>query len=241
MTAASKQQSRPNLTCPTGDVEGECADKIDLRHTGTLPDAGKYSDRPMEGLWQRFVRLLYGSFIEPLVRSRNTPNRDALGVSLGLIVGFIVPVGGQLLMLTLLRLVFRFNYLAAVGFSLVSNPFDAIPMYYGYYHLGSYLLGKPAAIDFSVFRNLMNSVMDKAYFWEGICAFTALSGEILERWLTSAIFLSVIFGSLGYAITLRIQKSRCRKAARRMGMEYEAFLQHLEREARGKNDTTSQE
>jgi uncharacterized protein len=235
MTAVSKQQRESSPIRLTGDSEGKGPRTAPLHHGQSSSGSSQGPERAGGSLWRRLVRFLYGSFIEPLVASRNTPTHDARGVSLGLFIGFIVPVGGQLLMLTLLRMAIRFNYVAAVGFSLVSNPFDMIPMYYGYYCLGSYILGKPASLDFSVFRCLMNPVMNKAYFWEAFSAFTALGGEILERWLVSALVLSFVFGPLGYLVTYEIQKRRGRKAAERLGMEYGAFLEHLERKARNKN------
>lgn len=235
MTALSKQHSESNPMRLTGNSESKGPRTAPPHHSQSSSDSTHRTRRARRGLWQRLVRWLYASFIEPLVASKNTPKHDARGVSLGLFIGLIVPVGGQLLMLTLLRMAIRFNYVAAVGFSLVSNPFDMIPMYYGYYCLGSFILGKPASLDFSVFRCIMNPVMDKAYFWEAFGAFTALGGEILERWLVSALVLSFVFGPLGYIVTYEIQKRRGRKAAEKLGMEYEAFLEHLEQKARDEN------
>ncbi len=235
MTVVSKQGSESSPMRLTGDPEGKGPRTAPLNHSQSPSDSIQGMERRRRGLWRRLLRFLYGCFVEPLVASKNTPKRDALGVSLGLFIGFIVPVGGQLLVLTLLRMAIRFNYIVAVGFSFVSNPFDMIPLYYGYYLLGSYILGKPASIDFSVFRNLMHGVMGKTYFWEAFGAFAALGGEILERWLISAVLLSVTFGPLGYIVTHQIQKRRCRRAAERLGMEYEAFLEHLERKVRGEN------
>lgn len=241
MTAASKKLSeRRHLHVREMD-ETPRAHGVLSHRTPTSADARPDNFAIREGVWKRLTGLLYRSFLEPLVRSKNTPRRDALGVSLGLVVGFAIPVGGQLLTLTVLRFVLRFNYLVAAGFSLVSNPFDMIPMYYGYYYLGSYILGKPATIDFSVFETCMRGVMDKTYFWEAFGAFMALSGGILERWLVSAVLLSVVFGTLGYVITLRIQAGRCRRAAQRLGMAYEVFLENLARESRRENEAGSSE
>lgn len=231
MTAASTQPREMNRGCSSDDAGGKASGTADCRELRPAPDSGQEPERIKDSLWRRLIRLLYGSFIEPLVVSRNTPHHDARGVALGLVIGFAVPVGGQLLVLTLLRFLVRFNYLAAVGFSFVSNPFNMVPLYYGYYYLGSYILGKSATLDFSVFQNLMNGVMDKAYFWEAFGAFTELGKGILERWVASAVVLSVVFGTLGYAVTLRIQNCRCHKAAERLGMEYEAFLEHLRLES----------
>jgi uncharacterized protein (DUF2062 family) len=145
------------------------------------------------------------------------------------VVGFVIPLGGHLVTMTLLRAVVRFNFLAAVGTSLVSNPFNAIPLYYGYYCLGSWILGRPVDLDFSLFTKLMSPIADAASFWHALSAFMDLSREILVRWFVAATALACLFGPLGYVLTYRIQKGRCTRAAQRMGLAYEHFLARLEK------------
>ncbi|MCX5862738.1 MAG: DUF2062 domain-containing protein [Deltaproteobacteria bacterium] len=180
-----------------------------------------------KGFIARSIDLLYKSCIEPLVASKNPPGFDALGVSFGLAVGFLIPVGGHFLFLALLRILFRFSYVVAAAFTFVSNPLNMIPLYYGYYCLGSVLLGKSIAVNLQVFEKLMNPVIDKTYFWEALAAFIQLGCEILARWVVAAAVFAGVFGIAGYIVTYKIQQNRCRKAAKKMGMRYEEFVQQL--------------
>jgi len=184
------------------------------------------------GSWTRYSRWLHKTFVEPLVRSVNPPWHDARAVSLGLIVGFLVPLGGHLVTLALLRLFLRFSYVIAAAFTVVNNPLNIIPLYYGYYCLGSYILGRPIAMDFRIFQKLMNPVMDKTYFWEAFAAFMNLGREILVRWLVAAVIVAVVFGIIGYVVTFKVQKNRCKRAAEKLGMKYEQFVEDLERNVR---------
>jgi uncharacterized protein len=170
------------------------------------------------------------NFVDPLVSSRNPPWFDARGVSLGLIVGFLIPVGLQIVTVAALRLLFRFHIPIALAFTLVSNPFNAAPLYYGYYYLGSLIIGKPASIQFDVFEKLLEPMMTQSYFWEVASAFAALGKDVLIRWLIAAVILAVVFGILGYVVTYKIQKERCRKAAERLGTEYEEYIRQLEKD-----------
>lgn len=202
--------------------------------TETNAQSGDATEGPTKArLWARLYRAFRSNVVDPLLFSKNAPEYDARGVALGLVIGFLIPVGGQLLSLTLLRLVMRFNFLVAAGFSLVSNPLDMIPLYYGYYCLGSVILGNPVALGFERFEKLMHPVMDQTYFWEASYAFAELGREILVRWLVAAVVLAVVFGIAGYVVTLWIQRKRCRQAAEKLGMEYRAFVEHLEKEAGG--------
>ena len=115
-------------------------------------------------------------------------------MSLGFVIGFGCPIGGHVLSFGLLRLLFRFNFILAVAVSSVVNPFTIIPLYYGYYWLGSLVLGRPVTMNFEVFQRIMNPVLDKAYFWEVYAAFIQLGWEILVRWLVTAAILAVVSG-----------------------------------------------
>ncbi len=184
--------------------------------------------KPSPGVLKRVHQKLHNIFVEPLLSSRNSPHFDALGVSLGLVIGFLIPVGGQLACLGLLRLAMRFNVVVAAAFTLVSNPFNMIPLYYGYYLLGSLVIGKPEQkLDFTSFEAIMNPIMNADYFWESLDAFMNLSRAFLVRWLIAAVILSVVFGFLGYAISYRIQKRRVMSAATVMGKKYHSLTEKM--------------
>lgn len=189
------------------------------------------------GLWARCRSSVYRNLVEPLVLSRNPPWFDARAVAVGLVIGFVIPVGGQLVFLGLLRTVYRFNTVAAAAFTLVSNPVNMIPLYYGYYCLGSAVLCRPISMSFDAFDKLMHPVMDKDWFWEALGAFLELGKEFLVRWTVAAVLLAVVFGALGYVVTLHVQQRRGRRAARRMGLEYESYILELERDRAGKDES----
>ena len=187
--------------------------------------------KPSPGTLKRVHQKLHNIFVEPLLSSRNSPHFDALGVSLGLVIGFLIPVGGQLACLGLLRLAMRFNVVVAAAFTLVSNPFNMIPLYYGYYLLGSLVIGKPEQkLDFTSFEAIMNPIMNADYFWESLDAFMNLSRAFLVRWLIAAVILSVVFGFLGYAVAYSIQKRRVMSAATVMGRKYHLLTEKMKNE-----------
>ncbi|MBI5248302.1 MAG: DUF2062 domain-containing protein [Desulfomonile tiedjei] len=179
---------------------------------------------------KRIRTSFYQNLIEPLVASKNPPSFDARGVSFGLIVGFLAPIGTHVISLCLIRFAFRFHFGIAFAFTFVSNPLNVVPLYYGYYYMGSWLLGKPVTLELEGFEKLLSPVLSTTYFWEAVSAFAALGYEILLRWFVSAVVLSVVFGALGYVVTYKIQVRRCKRAALRMGMNYEHYLEQLEKD-----------
>ncbi len=183
----------------------------------------------------RIKSSFYQNVLEPLVSSKNSPGFDARGVAFGFVVGFLAPVGTHLIALGLLRMVSRFHLGIAFAFTFVTNPLNAIPVYYGYYYMGSLILSDPVILEFDKFEGLVSPLVDKTHFWEALSAFGTLGYEILLRWCVSAVMLSVVFGTLGYMVTYRIQARRCKRAARRLGIRYEHYLEELEKN--GRTDT----
>ncbi len=169
-------------------------------------------------------------FIRPLVSSRNPPWFDARAVAIGLFIGLGVPLGAQMIFLGLLRLVLRFNSLLAFTCTWINNPLSVIPLYYGYYCLGSWLMGKPPLLDVHDFETIMKPLMSADYFWESVSAFLYLGLEVLARWSLAAFLVAAVAGILGYVLSYRIQKARCIRKAKKLGLSYGKFLEQLERQ-----------
>ena len=160
----------------------------------------------------RVGKSLYDYFLMPLVLSKNPPWFDARGVSLGFVAGFIMPIGGQLLLIGILRMLLRFNTLLAISFSLISNPFTVIPLYRGYYGIGSLFIGNSINLDKQQFDTIMDSIVNQTYAWNSIAAFSDLGLDILVRWFLGAVVLAAIFGTIGYIVTFFFQSKRCVKS-----------------------------
>jgi uncharacterized protein len=201
----------------------------DSRDSGRSHPKGTPSKLPASrGLWQKWRLFAYDNFVKPLVTSRNPPWYDARGVALGLFIGLGVPVGGHTLALVSLRVVLRFNFLVAAAFTFVNNPLNMVPLCYGYYVLGSAMLGRQADLSLETFEKLIHPVMDKAYFWEAFEAFVGLGCEFLVRWFAAALPIAVVSSIVGYVLAFKAQKRRCIKAAEKMGITYEQLLKNLE-------------
>ena len=192
-------------------------------------ESPRISEPRKPGLINRIKSSFYQNVLEPLVSSKNSPGFDARGVAFGLIVGFLAPIGTHLIALGLLRMVSRFHLGIAFAFTFVTNPLNAIPVYYGYYYLGSLILGDPVILEFDKFDGLVSPLLDRTQFWEALSKFGTMGYEILLRWCVSAVILSVVFGALGYIVTYKIQAKRCKRAARRLGIKYEHYLEELEK------------
>ncbi len=191
---------------------------------------------PVPGRHSRWWGVVRKYFIEPFVGSTNPPWFDARGIAVGLAVGFGVPVGAQLAAMGLLRAVFRYNTVIAFAFSWVNNPFTMIPMYYGYYYLGSLMLGKPVTLTGETFKKMMAPIVHADHFLESLQQFMYLGFDILIRWGLTSLVLAVTSATLGYVIGLRVQRAHCRRKAEQMGLTYDKLLTKLEQSAKFGNN-----
>ncbi len=167
-------------------------------------------------------------FVEPFMSSGNPPWFDARGVAVGLFIGLGIPVGTQMMLLGLLRLLFRFNTIVAFACTWVNNPVSIIPMYYGYYCLGSLMLGRQLIMSAEDFQTLMRPILHAEYFWHAAQAFAYLGWDIVERWFLAAVTVAATCGLMGYVASYRLWMKRCRRRAKRLGISYTELLSKLE-------------
>lgn len=197
-----------------------------LRDDNYPPADPKERDSQPFGKWiAHFVRTY---FLDPFVSSNSPPWFDARGIGLGLFVGFGVPIGLQLLVLGLIRGFFKFNVLMAFAFTWVNNPITVIPLYYGYYYLGSMILGRGAILSPQAFHDVMDPIIHAEYFWQSVDAFLLLGWDFVLRWSVTALAVGVTTGIAGYAIGYHIQQNHCRRKAATIGMSYERLVRDLE-------------
>jgi uncharacterized protein len=181
-----------------------------------------------QGLLSKFRRRV----VEPLRSSMHPPWFDARGMAVGLFVGFGIPIGAQMIFLALLRLLFRFNSVMAFALTWVNNPITLLPMYYGFYCVGSIILGKSVIMNVDDFRNLMRPIMHAGYFLDSVRSFLYLGGDLLERWAVGALSVGAVSGTIGYVVGYRVRKKRCRRRAHQLGTTYENLVRKLEANAR---------
>ncbi|MGB6066940.1 MAG: DUF2062 domain-containing protein [Desulfomonilaceae bacterium] len=174
-------------------------------------------------------RSIFGKyFIEPFRGAKNPPWFDARGVAVGLFIGLGLPIGTQTVVLGLLRLLFRFNTIIAFACTCINNPLSIIPMYYGYYCLGSFMLEEHAVVSAGHFRNIMGPVLHADHFWQSLEAFVYLGWDILIRWFLAALIVASTCALIGYVVSFRVWEARCRRKAKQLGLTYEKLLAKLE-------------
>ena len=150
----------------------------------------------------KFFKTYYRSKILPLFRDTldeirhpgNNPQIVAKSLALGVLIGFVIPPGLQLLTMTLLLLVFKYNFIIASFTSLISNPFTILPMYYAGVLVGEFSLDEKFPWKF--FDNLVASPS-----WGHLIEFDFKSIIIV---LTGLGIMGIIASTITYFLSFRL-------------------------------------
>ena len=139
-----------------------------------------------------------------VLKEKDPPHKIALGLALGIFIGFLPIMGIQMAVVTVFALPLRGNLKAALAGVWISNPLTFIPLYWG-----NYLFGKLFYPVSSISWRNFAGEMSRAANWDWT-AIKASIGSVLHMgadllvplWLGSAI-LGIVFGVLTYFITVR--------------------------------------
>jgi len=166
-------------------------------------------------------KFLHNKFIKPIFTIHGTPHSIALGVSMGMFVALTPTVGLQMLICVVIGSFIRANRIIAVILCWISNPITFIPMYYGYYWLGSKILGVKIW-TFSNFSERMNDIISTGKQFGYSAILKQLGSEaVLPLWVGSLIIAVVVSLPL-YPLVLRVLKEHRRKNGLDEGTGYES-------------------
>jgi uncharacterized protein (DUF2062 family) len=154
---------------------------------------------------------------------------------MGLFVGLGLPIGTHTLILGLVRIFWRYNVIVAFAFTFVNNPITLIPMYYGFYVLGSEITGSHAAMSVVEFKALMAPIIEAGHFVETVRRFVALGADILLKWTVGALLFSTPVAVVSYVVGFRYLKGRCERRAASMGITYDELIARMEADLRSGN------
>lgn len=177
-----------NLTSPHIESTQEFTEP----RSSPIEHEGYGAGRRARRLWESIRRLFHG---KPRPAWYN-----ARGVAIGLAIGIGAPIGLQMVILGLLRLVCRFNAVIAFAFTWVNNPVTLAPMYYGHYLLGSAVLGRAPLFDQAAFREALAPLMGCDGLSEAVGPLLSVGGDLALRWAVGAVIVSAVCGTTAYLV-----------------------------------------
>ena len=145
-----------------------------------------------------------------LIRHPGDPAYLARGVALGLLIGFLIPIGAQLIVVIPLAFLLRAAKVPAIAATWISNPFTVFLIYPAQFYLGSYLIFHPLSFA-GISGNVRQLLLERSPE-----AFWALGGQLIASFFAGGVLFGGIAAGIGYCCTLRaVRAYRQRRAERR--------------------------
>jgi uncharacterized protein len=138
----------------------------------------------------------------------------ALGIAIGVFFGLLIPVA-QIFFAAVVALFLRANIPAAVGSTLITNPFTFAPVYYAAYHLGVWMLGYAdvPVVEVDIDRVAAKTATGIALWMDRLAT---VGAPLALGLLTLAASLSVlIYFAVHWTWRIRIMRAWRRRQARR--------------------------
>ena len=129
-----------------------------------------------------------------------TPEYSARGVALGLFVGFVVPLGLQLVAAIVLAYLLKANKVLSALFTFISNPYTVTVIYPFQCWFGSVLLGNPIPYEVitGAFGEFFQSPSLKALLVLG----RLMERELLVPFFFAGALFGVISAVIGYVVAI---------------------------------------
>ena len=138
----------------------------------------------------------------------------ALGIAIGVFFGLLIPVA-QIFFAAVAALFLRANIPAAVGSTLITNPFTFAPVYYAAYHLGVWMLGYAdvPVVEVDIDKVAAKTTTGIALWMDRLAT---VGAPLALGLLTLAASLSVlIYFAVHWTWRIRIMRAWRRRQARR--------------------------
>lgn len=155
--------------------------------------------------------------IVPLFRAKDSPQRVALAVAIGLFIGMTPTVGVQMAMVLMAAAIpgLKFNIPIACAAVWISNPFTMIPLYYGMYWLGVVLLNRQE-MDFAKFKGILQEFITSIKegesilksFWEGLVGIFDIGMDIAIPMWVGGIAMGLCLAIPAYLATMYLYHRR---------------------------------
>lgn len=145
------------------------------------------------------------------------PAYIARGVALGLIVGWVIPMGFQIILVLPLSFLVRAAKVPAIVFTFVSNHFTVIFLYPLQCWLGSLVLRNGLTFEeLSRTTGRIVAALEDASMHEAWQEFSKLGGQVISAFFVGGLLLGIPSALVGYYMTLQlVRRYRSFREARR--------------------------
>jgi len=163
--------------------------------------------------------------LHSVIHQNDSPHRIALGMGVGLFIGFLPIMGIQMMTVLLLSLVFRkLNKIAALAGVQVTNYFTAIPVYSFVYWVGVHIYKVDGTPGYAEMKRAVSFIMSMGSWTEQVRAVLAMGVDMAAPLFIGGAVVGLIAGALSYRPTKQLVEKYRRINDRRSSVEQEVTI-----------------
>lgn len=167
----------------------------------------------------------YKAIFLKLMRTQASPESLALGVALGLFIGFLVPMGLQILVVLPLAFWLKASKVPAVAFTFVTNHVTVFFIYPVQCWIGSYLMFHPFRL--SVLQDQLRGLIQAPDMQTALVEISHLGLQLGISFFLGGLLFGAIAGGIGYMGTYQAAVRFRKKLADRRAAREKERLNHL--------------
>ena len=157
-----------------------------------------------------FTRKKIRNIYLKLIRQTGTPESVARGVAVGFFIGFLIPIGFQMVIASGLAYILKAKQIPALACTWVTNHVTVIFIYPVQCYFGMLLMG--GSRSFAEVNELFKNFLHE-HTWK---AFTDLGMEIIVPFLLGGLIFGIVTGVISYFTSLGMIVSYRKRVEKKM-------------------------
>ena len=187
--------------------------KSNLWFSRSVPRRVLGSPPPTKKGGSRRIKYIINQWIHRLIHLNESPYRIAMGCACGIFCSAL-PIFGQTFIGMIAALVLRASVIASLSWTWISNPLTTLPMWYGGYRLGIWIMpGKHKSLSYTEIQALMQN-FDQMDWTQGLSLLSTEFWEALQPLWLGTVVMGLAMAAPSFILVYYVAKGILRRRNR---------------------------
>jgi uncharacterized protein (DUF2062 family) len=187
--------------------------KSNLWFSRSVPRRVLGSPPPTKKGGSRRIKYIINQWIHRLIHLNESPYRIAMGCACGIFCSAL-PIFGQTFIGMIAALVLRASVIASLPWTWISNPLTTLPMWYGGYRLGIWIMpGKHKPLSHTEIQALMQN-FDQMDWTQGLSLLSTEFWEALQPLWLGTVVMGLAMAAPSFILVYYVAKGILRRRNR---------------------------
>ena len=188
--------------------------KSNLWFSRSVPRRVLGSPPPTKKGGSRRIKYIINQWIHRLIHLNESPYRIAMGCACGIFCSAL-PIFGQTFIGMIAALVLRASVIASLPWTWISNPLTTLPMWYGGYRLGIWIMpGKQKPLSYTEIQALMQN-FDQMDWTQGLSLLSTELWEALQPLWLGTVVMGLAMAAPSFILVYYVAKGILRRRKNR--------------------------